>query len=304
MGQTNPARTIKRAMLISALFGLSAFAAGPQDSPSSSAAKPETTPGVTAASEKSAQNFDIPGVVKTLKVKEGDLVKAGQLLAEQNLEPDKAHLKSLQLAIRSAQLEIEAEKATLEKDTQDFDRNTKLYSTKDIAESTYADSKLQVNVDSKKVAHAEADKEKAEADVLEQEARIKEKQLLAAIDGYVSEISTHEGELTNSDALHPTITLVKNDPLYVEVDLSAEVVRAMKAAGLTRPLQVQYVDEGDKGRWYDAKIRFIKPEADNKSNTEHVQLEMPNPENRSSGLQVLVRVPTTGVQMGAVNTNP
>jgi macrolide-specific efflux system membrane fusion protein len=302
MAQTNPARILKRATLISALFGLSALAAGPQDSLTPSADS-NTTPGQTAPSERRAQNFDLPGVVRKLLVKEGQAVKAGQPLAEQNLDPDEAHLKTLKFGVESGQLEIEAEEATLEKATKDMERKKKLRETDSISVGDLEDAKLEVQIDTDKVAHAKSDKEKAKADVIEQEARIKQKQLLATIDGLVSEISTHEGELTNTDAQHPTVTIVKNDPLYVEVDLPAEVVRVLKAKTWNLPLQVQYVDEGEKAPWHDAKIRFIKPEADPRSNTEHVQLEMPNPEGRSSGLKVMVRVPTVGMQMGAANPN-
>ena len=303
MAQTNPARTFKRATLISALFGLSALAAGPQDSLAPSADSIGiTSRGHTAPSEKRSQNFDIPGVVRKLSVKEGDAVKKGDLLAEQNLEADEAHLEALKLGVESGQLEIEAEEATLAKDQKDLERKKKLFETRSVSQIDLDDATLQADIDAKKVAHAKSDKQKAEADVIEQKARIKQKHLFATIDGLVSEISTHEGELTNSDAQHPTITIVKNDPLYVEVDLPAEVVRELKKPGWNRPLQVQYVDEGFKAPWREAKIHFIKPEADAKSNTEHVQLEMPNPEGRSSGLNVMVRVPTAGLQVG-VNAN-
>jgi RND family efflux transporter MFP subunit len=304
MAQTNPARTLKRATLISALFGLSALAAAPQDSPSAGAdANGVTARGKTAASEKRAQNFDVPGVVRVLKVKEGDVVKKDQLLAEQNLGPDQAHLDALELGVQSGQLEIEAEEATLAKAIKDRERKIKLLDTHSISEGEVDDAKLEVNIDEKKVAHAKSDKLKAEADVIEQKARIKQKQLYSAIDGIVSEISTHEGELTNTDAQHPTITIVNNTPLLVETDFPTDVVRELKKPTWNRALLVQYVDEGDKAPWHEAKIRFIKPEADSKMNWEHVQLEMPNPEGRSSGLQVIVRVPTAGTQLGAVNAN-
>ena len=305
MGQTSPARLLKHATVISALFGLSAVAVRAQDSLSPSAdinALPRR--GQTAPSQKSAQNFDVPGVVRKLYVTEGQRVKKGDILAEQNLEADEAHLQALQLGIQSGQLEIEAEEATLAKDTVDMKRKVELRKTDTVSQGEVDDIRLQVTIDTDKVAHAKSDKLKAEADVVEQKARIKQKHLFATIDGIVSEITTHEGELTNTDAQHPTLTIVQNDILYVEVDLPAEVVRELKKPSWNRPLQVQYVDEGEKAPWHDAKIRFIKPEADPKSNTEHVQLEMPNPEGRSSGLRVLVRVPMAGVQMGAVNANP
>src|SRR5690349_12544175 len=71
-------------------------------------------PGHTAPKEKRAQNFDLPGVVDKLLVKEGDKVKAGDLLAQQDTSVDEAHLESLKVVAES-ELEIKAEEAQLAK---------------------------------------------------------------------------------------------------------------------------------------------------------------------------------------------
>lgn len=245
-------------------------------------------PARTAAVEKRELNFDVPGVIDKVLVKEGDAVKAGQLIAQQDASADEAHLKSAELLAKS-NLEIDAEQAQLEKDTVDRQRKEELFKTGAIDPSAVDEARLAVKIDQLKLEHAREDKEKASYDVLESQAKIKLKQMYATVDGVVSQIATHEGEL--ADTQHPAITIVKNDILYVEVDLPADVVRRLKASGMKAPLEVRYVDEGDKGVWRDASVHFIKPEADAQSNFEHVQLQMPNPEMRSAGLQVMVKLP-------------
>jgi RND family efflux transporter MFP subunit len=247
-------------------------------------------PAHTAPVEKREQNFDVPGVIDKILVKEGDAVKAGQLIAQQDTDVDEALLKSAEL-LANSNLEIEAEQAQRDKDTVDRDRKDELFKQKPPAIDPGAvdEARLAVKIDQFKLEHANEDKEKASYDVLESKGKIKLKRMYARIDGVVSQISTHEGEL--ADTQHPAITIVKNDVLYVEVDLPADVVRRLKASGMKAPLQVRYVDEGDKGVWHEGSVHFIKPEADAQSNFEHVQLQMANPEMRSAGLQVTVKLP-------------
>lgn len=280
------------ALLGMAGLGLSASAQG-------QAAGPTEYPGYTTPSQKRTQNFDVPGVVQKMIVHEGDTVKAGDVIAEQTLDAERAHLHSLELAGKAADLEIRAEQAQLDKDKKELERNEDLFTKRAVSQIQLEESRLSVTIDSLKVEHAQQDLEKAKADVDEQKARIEMKRLRAKIDGVVSEINTHEGELANTDTQHPTITIVKNDPLYVEVDLPSELVKDLRTD--KSMLQVQYVD--DKTSWHDAKIHFLKPEADPRSNTAHVQLEMANPQGRISGLQVSVRMPQGAAPIGAAAVN-
>ena len=216
-------------------------------------APPTNFPPTPAPIEKREQNFDVPGVIDKVLVKEGDTVKAGQLIAQQDTAADEAHLKSAEL-VANSDLEIDAEDAQLRKDKVDLSRKEELIKTQSINPSELEEAQLAVTIDDLKLKHAKEDKEKASYDVAESKAKIKLKQMYARVDGVVSQIATHEGEL--ADTQHPAITIVKNDVLYVEVDLPADVVRRLKAAGMKTPLQVRYVDEGEKGVWRDATIHF------------------------------------------------
>jgi len=249
--------------------------------------------GYTTPSEKRVLNFDLQGVIQEVKVKEGDAVKAGQLLAQQNTAPDEAHLKSLVIQANSKNLETQADEAEQRLDQVDLTRKTELSKKHAISPSDFEQAQLKVEVDGYKVENARSEEQHAKADVEEEKARIEQKKLFSRIDGVVSDIAVREGELATNNTNDPlkagVITVVKNDPLYVEVDLPSELVKQLKTDWKNKNLQVQYVD--DKTTWHDVKIHFIKPEADPRSNTEHVQLEMPNPDGRSSGLQVTVRMP-------------
>ena len=256
--------------------------------------------GQTAPSEKRDQNFNVPGVVEKMLVKEGDIVKKGDLLAQQDIAADEAHLATLKLEADST-LEIEAEKAQLDADKIELSRDEELIKKHAIAPVDYEKAKVTVTVDEKKLAKAYEDKKKAAFEVKEQEAKIAEKKLFAKIDGTISQITTHEGELANTDTQHATITIVKNDPLYVEVNLPTEIVSRLQGDLSKVGFQVQYMEERGSGKWRPAKVHFIKPEGEAAANTEHVQLEMPNPEHRASGLQVLVKLPDN---IAAVNPAP
>lgn len=280
-------RQSARAAALVAGIGLTGWVAAPAHA-EDSASLVNQFPAHTAPVEKREQNFDIPGVVEKVLVKEGDAVKAGQLIAQEDTDADEAHLKSAEL-VANSDLEVQAEDAQLAKDQVDLQRKAELFKQNATDPSTYDEAKLAVTIDQFKAAHAREDKTKASYDVAEGKAKIHEKQMFARIDGVVSEIATHEGELASTQ--HPAITIVENDVLYVEVDLPADVVNRLKASGMKAPLQVRYVDEGEKGVWREASVHFIKPEADAQSNFEHVQLKMPNPELRSAGLQVLVKLP-------------
>lgn len=294
--------TLRSTMAKAVLAGLTVAGTAALASAADDATPPvvNTFQGHTAPIEKRAQNFDVPGVIDKILVKEGDKVKAGDLIAQEDTSADKAKLDAAELVANST-LEIAAEEAQLDKDKVVLERQTKAYKQGVVDPTTYDEARVTVTIDQLKVDHAKEDKQKAAFDVSESKARIHQKEMHARVDGVVSEIATHEGEL--ADTQHPAITIVKNDTLYVEVDLPADVVRRLKAAGTKTPLKVRYVDEGDSGVWRDATVHFIKPEADAQSNFEHVQLQMPNPEMRSAGLQVTVKLPDNLVAPVAQSAN-
>ena len=259
-----------------------------------------THEGHTVPAEKSQQSFDLPGVVDQVFVKEGQLVKEGELLAQQNIAADQAHIEQLELKANST-AEVLAEEKSLEKAKATLKRKTKLFGQGAISPEEFDEAKLEVDVDIEKVKHAHEQADSAKLELKEAQKRLEQKQLKAKVAGIIAGINTHPGELSTNDPQHPAITVVKNDPVHVEVAVPVGQAKNLKTG---EKLMVQYVGEET---WEPGQVIFVAPEADAESQTQLVKLELPNPESkRASGLSVTVKLPETLAPGAAarVNTNP
>jgi multidrug efflux pump subunit AcrA (membrane-fusion protein) len=107
--------------------------------------------------------------------------------------------------------------------------------------------------------------------------------LRSPIDGVVETIDISVGEVT--DPQKPVLTVVKNDPLWVEFFLPTTQSRRLKVG---TELQLRY--PGDN-QWMAAKVIYKAPVADAQSDTQKIRLEMPNQAGHDTGLQVVVKLP-------------
>jgi len=109
-------------------------------------------------------------------------------------------------------------------------------------------------------------------------------QLASPTDGIVEKVVQTEGEM--ADINKPSIIIVKNDPLYIDVKtLPTSIVQKLQKG---QSLDVKYPG----GEWQPATINFVSPVADARSGTQAIRLEMANPEGRSTGLEVDVKIPS------------
>ena len=135
--------------------------------------------------------------------------------------------------------------------------------------------------------NALAQREKLLADVDTEARKIDKMQLLSPVNGTVQEISIQEGEIVDPNKPDGAITLVTNDPLWVEVKVPSSLGLKLKQgdSGL-----VEYQD--DPGNWMKASVIYLDPEVDAASDKETVRLEMSNEAGRPSGLWARVRFPS------------
>lgn len=238
--------------------------------------------GTTVPSSRRELAFPYQGIIGQVAVKKGDKVQKGQILMKQDDRIELKRLEGLTLAADRS-LVIKAKQATLENKQVELKRKTELFKRNALSESEYLSAQLEVVI-----AQAELDvsrqeqKEKTSEKEL-QEIRVEYMTLRSPVDGQVLDIAQKEGEV--ADINKPSITVVQNDPLLIDVKTLPTTVVAGLKVGQT--LEVRYPGES----WRPAKISFISPLADARSGTHPIQLEMPNPENRSTGLEVDVKVP-------------
>jgi RND family efflux transporter MFP subunit len=240
--------------------------------------------GFTQPSEQRKLNFNVPGVVAKVYVKEGDSVKKGQLVAEQDAREDVAQIASLESKVLSADIEIEAAKQTLEEKNTEQVRKENMLKTHVIGQLEVLEARLDVKIAELREDMSIKEKQGKELDVDAAKAKMSLRKLIATTDGIVQQIGIHEGELASNDPKNAVVTIVTNDPLYVEVDLPVSATKSMK---LHQKVHVRYEDED---AWKTAEVVFFNPMANPGARAQHVRLQMDNPEQARSGMNVMVKL--------------
>jgi RND family efflux transporter MFP subunit len=244
--------------------------------------------------------FAVPGIVMEVPVKEGDPVKAGQILAKQDDGQDQQDLSKMKMDAASMS-EIEYDKADLA--VKEIQEKRKEGMVQDHVASTQEleEAQLQVSLDRAKIEVSELQHQIKGFDAGKQEIKVDRMQLRSPIDGRVQQINIHQGEMASPDPSNRegAIVIVKNDPLWIEAPSMAPAQAQQLKVGQT--LQVRYVGEKD---FQPAKIIFIAPEANPGSNSQNVRLELPNPSGRDSGLQMEVKLPDNPAAVADSGNNP
>jgi RND family efflux transporter MFP subunit len=252
--------------------------------------------GQTKPSQEVRLAFAAPGIVTDVPVKEGDRVKAGQLLAKQDDRQDRAELEKMKLDA-AATYDIDYSKLDKKVKEVQLKRKQQMMAQHVASASEVEEAQLAVDLDDARINQAQLDHDKKGFDAKKQEVRVEQMQLLSPVDGVVQTLNIHPGEMADPQNRDGVMVVVRNDPLWVEVHLPTSQSQQLH---LGETMQVQYA--GDKD-WQTGKINFIRPQADAASDTQEVRVEVPNPTGRDSGLQMQVKLPDsiTAVASGPTN---
>ena len=233
-------------------------------------------------------SFGAPGVVMDVKVVEGQMVKKGDILAIQDDRQDQAALESMQLEAKStAKIDYSVTDRGVKAVQQT--RKEKMVSEHVAATSELEEAKLAVNLADAQIELAKVEHRQKELDAKKEAVKIEQERIIAPFDGIVQKLNVEEGEMADPQNREGAITIVKNDPLWVEMHLPTQ--QALKL----QPNQVLQVRYADKAEWQPAKVILLDPQADAASDTERVRLELSNPTQQVSGLQVQVKLPDASV---------
>ena len=206
----------------------------------------------------------VPGRVLKVYVQEGQHVSAGETLAELNLEELDAKLlqatsaidaAKAQLALaekgarpqekKAAAQQVEAAKAQVDVTKKMLDRMQSLLDEKAVPQAKYdeVEFKYQVSVSQLEMAEAKLDAvtkgarseeiralealvAKGESVAAEIEIYKKERVQVAPVDGEISKIVVHEGELTNTG--YPIITIVKSDDMWASFAIREDKLKDLR----------------------------------------------------------------------------
>jgi len=195
------------------------------------------------------------GRIEHLAVKIGDIVEAGQLVAEIDSQTRRNTLRDREAALANIRAVHAARRAGLVKAEKDFERERDL-----LAGGSTPRAQYDAAVAMRDTARAEVqslDAQVSQAQVALESAGIEldYTRITSPIAGTVVAIVTDEGQTVNALQTAPTIVMIARlDTMTVRADISeADVVR------VRRGLPVWFSILGDPKRRFDGELRQVEP---------------------------------------------
>ncbi len=196
------------------------------------------------------------GVVKKVFIEEGDRVKKGQLLCEQ----DNTRLK---FDIEGAKYALSEAKILRAKAKRDWERQEQLFDIESVSGKAYDDARFNYDASRKKVNQLRAVRNSLED-------QLKKKQIKAPVSGYVVKRHCQIGQwLGEGD---PVITLVVPDPIRFMVPVPERYVPSIKKGD-----QAGVTFDALPGETFQGMIEAVIPQADAGARTFPVRINIPNP---------------------------
>jgi RND family efflux transporter MFP subunit len=236
---------------------------------------------VEAVSKPSADvtlSFVRGGRVATVPVREGDTVKAGQLLARQDDEAEQFQLAQL-AALAADKTRIRMAEADLSQKRVDLRRFEDAQKKGAATEWETEHARLAVVTAELQVALARFENDQNRLKHEELKSEVDRMRLIAPLDGRVEEVAIEPGEA--AQPLAPVIRVVRIDPLWIDVPVPLAQARGLRPNG-----QARATFPGKKQA--AGRIVHVSAVADAASGTLRVRVEVPNPSQRPAGEHVTV----------------
>ena len=211
------------------------------------------------------------GLVERVLVDEGDRVKEGQLLCQQESGQIALKIQAARAALSEAQV--------LERQTErEWERQKRLFQIKSVAEKAYEDAKFARDGAKAKVL-------RLEAEILVLEDNLAKKRIMAPVSGYVSKRHALVGQwLGKGDSV---VTLVTLNPMRVNVPVPERYIHRVKIGGKA---QVSFDALPSMG--FTGTVTAVIPRADEAARTFPVRIVLANPEGTiKAGMLGRVTVP-------------
>ncbi|HUV62579.1 MAG TPA: efflux RND transporter periplasmic adaptor subunit [Sedimentisphaerales bacterium] len=256
-----------------------AFAAG------SAAGRPAGITAITIPSADVTLSFVQPGRIAEVRVREGESVKAGQVLVVQDDAVERAKLAQLEAESLDT-TQIQAADASLAQKKVDLKKIETAAARNAATELELEYARLNVTIAGLSLQVAIFEHEQAKRKFDEAKLQIDNMSLKSPIGGSVEKIDVETGESIN--VLESAIRVVQIDPLWIDVPVpmpQAMNLRYGAAAAVEFPEPKKATAEG--------MVIYIGAVADAASGTLRVRIQVPNKAKRPAGEHVQVLFPTS-----------
>ena len=245
---------------------------------------------ITRPSGDVTLSFVAPGCIARCLVAEGDRVKKGQLIVQQDDAAEQAELAQLKAQAEDT-TRIKAAQAQLDQKNVDLKKLQRAAERAAATELEVEHARLDVTIAELALALSRFQREQDRRRYEQARLQIERMKLTSPIAGRVEKIFAQVGESVAS--LSQVVRVVRIDPLWIDVP-----VPLAQAAGLKAGAAAQVVFGGEHGRTVEGKITYVASEADAASGTLTVRVEVANRSSRPAGEHVVVSFP------GAAEADP
>lgn len=224
---------------------------------------------------------EVSGVLDSVKVDRGDMVKAGQVVATLSSRVERANLK---LARARAQLEstIKLKQTALEFARRNSQRAKEVYDAKALAFQKWDEVETQRIMAENELAEALEQKQLHQLEYQQAAEVLRRKTILSPVSGVLMERHLSKGEYVEDK---PIVKIAQIDPLNVEVILPVSQLGAVEVG-----MKAVVMPEEPVGGEHEATVTIVDKVIDAASGTFGVRLELPNPEYAiAPGLKCKVR---------------
>ncbi len=240
---------------------------------------------ITSPSEDIMLSFVGAGRIAKAYVKDGDTVRAEQVLVQQDDAVERVRLAQLEASSNDT-TQRQASEASLDQKKVDLKKLETAAALSAATDLEVEHAKLSVKMAELSLQLAKFEHEQAERKYNEARIGLERMRLKSPIDGRVEEIHVEAGESVN--ALAEVARIVQIDPLWVDVPVPIVEATVLSCGGIAN---VRFPDPD--GASVQGRIIYVAAVADAASGTLRIRIEVPNKSNRPAGEHVEVVFPTS-----------
>lgn len=227
------------------------------------------------------------GAVIKVDVREGQLVKAGDILASLDDRRIKATLKEAEARLAGAKSMIRQREVELSRADVDYKMKAQLYEDKAIAERVYLDAEREFRVTETQLQSARESLTEAESRIELLKVRLEDMYVRAPFDGTVIASHIEPGEWVMPGT--PLFTMTNSGEIEAWLDVPERL--SEDTAQYARELFIAVNAFGDR---FKSKSLRIIPDIDTRARTFKLIATIDNPDNRlAPGMSVTAWIPTS-----------
>lgn len=197
----------------------------------------------------------VSGQLEKVHVEIGDVVEAGQLLAEIDPEIYESRVKADEARLKTLAAQMAEQTAQLSSAKLKLDRNQKLIKSKAISQDVFEDAETAYKIAEAQIQSLQAQIEEAQSTLEGDKANLGYTTIYAPMAGTVVSQSAQEGQTLNASQSAPVLVQLANlDTMTVRAQVAEADIMNLKSG-----MAVYFTTLGDQDRKWNGTVRQILP---------------------------------------------